>query len=76
MKVNVLFFGRLAEIAGANSVVQEAETSDVLQQQLHIKYPALSKEKYMMAVDKRVIKENAVLTDNCTIALMPPFSGG
>jgi molybdopterin converting factor small subunit len=76
MKVNVIFFGKLAEIAGTSSTVQGVETSDVLQQQLHLKYPALSKEKYMIAVDKKMIKENTVLADNCTVALMPPFSGG
>jgi len=76
MQVNVLFFGKLAEIAGTNQELREAETTDDLQKQLHLKYPALSKEKYMIAVDKKMIKENALLTDGCTVALMPPFSGG
>ena len=39
-------------------------------------YPEFTKTKYVIAVDKQVIKENTVLNKKSTVALLPPFSGG
>jgi sulfur-carrier protein len=33
-------------------------------------------EKFVVAVDKKTITENTMLNDHCTVALLPPFSGG
>lgn len=76
MRVEVLFFGKLVEIAGASVVLEQVTTTDELLQQLRLQYPLLAAEKYIVAVDKKTIKENITLTDNCTVALLPPFSGG
>lgn len=76
MSIQVLFFGKLVEIAGASSVVHNAKTTNELLDQLRLQYPPLAAEKYIVAVDKKTITENTTLTDNCTVALLPPFSGG
>lgn len=76
MRVEVLFFGKLVDIAGSSLVVKNAKTTDELLDQLRLQFPALAAEKYIVAVDKKSITENTSLTDSCTVALLPPFSGG
>jgi sulfur-carrier protein len=39
-------------------------------------FPGLEKVKYMVAVNRVMIRENIPLAGNETVALMPPFSGG
>jgi sulfur-carrier protein len=41
-----------------------------------LQYPALASEKFVIAVDKKTIATNTALMDHCTVALLPPFSGG
>lgn len=77
MKINILLFGQLTEITGTDSIEMEniADTNNLVEA-LHISYPALILSKYLIAVNKKVIAENTLLSDNCTVALLPPFSGG
>jgi sulfur-carrier protein len=77
MKINILAFGQVAGITG-NNVVLEESVSDTegLKYALHKRYPALGELKYAIAVDKKMIHENVDLSDNATVALLPPFSGG
>jgi sulfur-carrier protein len=76
MRVEVLFFGKLVDIAGSSLVINNVASTDELLDQLRLQFPALAAEKYFVAVDKKTITENTSLTDNCTVALLPPFSGG
>ena len=76
MTVQVLFFGKLVDIAGSSLVINNVASTDDLLDQLRLQFPALAAEKYIVAVDKKTITENTSLTDNCTVALLPPFSGG
>jgi molybdopterin synthase sulfur carrier subunit len=77
MKVNILFFGRLADATGKSTVTLEnvADTDD-LDKQLKVLYPGLTKLNYLTAVEREVVSENRKLENNMTIALLPPFSGG
>ena len=74
--ITVLFFGKLAEIAGAKVELQPVASTDELLQQLRTSYPLLAAEKFIVAVDKKTITGNTTLNDHCTVALLPPFSGG
>ena len=77
MKINIILFGQLTDITGTGSVtVEDVNDTDSLQSRLTETYPALIKSAYIIAVDKKVIDENTLLTNNCTVALLPPFSGG
>ena len=77
MKLNILAFGQVASVTGNNVVLEEDVTdTDGLQTFLHSRYPVLSEIKYSIAVDKKMVHENAELEENATIALLPPFSGG
>ena len=77
MKINVIIFGQLTDITGTGSVTLEnVMDTDSLQARLNKSYPGFIHSKYVIAVDKKVIPENTLLTHNCTVALLPPFSGG
>ena len=69
-------FGRLADIAGSSVFVNTVADTDSLIDALHKAYPALAESKYVIAVDKRVITSNTLLSEGSVIALLPPFSGG
>ena len=76
METNILVFGHLAEIAGPKITIQNGENTDSIIQELNKKYPAFSEAKYIIAVNKKMVIENTLLTQDCTMALLPPFSGG
>ena len=76
MSVKIILFGKLAEIAGDSVSVDNVADTDSLINDLQKKYPEFAKTKYLIAVDKQVIKENTVLNKKSTVALLPPFSGG
>jgi len=77
MKVHILLFGQLTDITRTDTIVlEDVKDTDNLVMALHAKYPALVNTKYLIAVDKKVISVNTPLTDNCPVALLPPFSGG
>ena len=77
MKINIIVFGQLTDIIGNdNLVVSDTKDTDSLMEQLHKLYPALADIKFLTAVDKQLITANTILTNNSTIALLPPFSGG
>jgi sulfur-carrier protein len=74
--ITVLFFGKLAEIAAVSLAIDDVNTTDELLEKLRLQYPPLAAEKFIVAVDKKTITANTPLTDNCIVALLPPFSGG
>jgi molybdopterin converting factor small subunit len=77
MKVNILLFGQLTDITRTDTIVlEDVKDTDNLVMALHAQYPELANTKYLIAVDKKVISANTPLTDNCPVALLPPFSGG
>jgi sulfur-carrier protein len=76
MQVNILFFGQLTDIAGSQLTLQDIADTDGLKSELNKLYPALINSKFIITVDKKYITGNTVLSDNSTIALLPPFSGG
>ena len=76
MSIKIILFGKLADIAGNSVSVKNVADTDSLVNALHKDYPAFANTKYVIAVDKQVIKENTILNNNSTVALLPPFSGG
>lgn len=77
MRVKVLIFGQLTDITGESEIyLNEISDRDELVEKLNQQYPALADSKYAIAVDKKVISQNTRLDDECTVALLPPFSGG
>lgn len=77
MRVKVLIFGQLTDITLESEIyLNEVSDRDELVNKLVQLYPALADSKYAIAVDRKVTTQNTRLTDECTVALLPPFSGG
>ncbi|MGE5108942.1 MAG: MoaD/ThiS family protein [Sphingobacteriales bacterium] len=76
MQVNVIIFGQLCDLLGENLILHDIADTNNLTAILIEKYPKLADAKYIIAVNKKLVTENISLTNNCTVALLPPFSGG
>ena len=76
MSVKIILFGKLADIAGGAVSLDNVADTDSLIDALHKNYPEMANTKYVIAVDKQLIKENTPLNKKSMVALLPPFSGG
>jgi len=77
MQINLIIFGRLTDITGKSTMTLSGiSDTNTLVKQVHELYPLLAVNKYVIAVDRKIISGNTILNDNSTVALMPPFSGG
>jgi sulfur-carrier protein len=77
MQINVIVFGQLSEITGTDHLqIDNVNDTDQLEIKLKSTYPLLCDTKYLVAVEKQMITGNTPLKNNCTVALLPPFSGG
>lgn len=76
MILKVIMFGKLADIAGSSVSVNGVADTDSLINELNRKFPGLENAKYVIAVNKQIIKENTVLNNESVVAFLPPFSGG
>ncbi len=76
MKIELLAFGKIAEIVGGKQDWQDAPDTNTLQKALEKKYPDLKELHYRIAVNKSIVDGNTPFPENAVVALMPPFSGG
>jgi molybdopterin synthase sulfur carrier subunit len=76
MQINIIIFGQLCDLLGENLELNNINDTDSLTKELNDRYPELAHSKYMMAVNKKLVTGNTFLTNNSTVALLPPFSGG
>ena len=77
MVINIIAFGQIADTTGkANWKLSGVKNTDELSKILETEFPSLSAIKYKLAVNKNIIQNNTVLSDEDTVALLPPFSGG
>lgn len=77
MEVNILAFGKIADITARSAWKMEGvRSSSDLREQLEAQYPALRDMRYQIAVDKKIVNSETQLTDGTEVALLPPFSGG
>ena len=75
MVIKLIAFGQIAEITG-KEFFAEATDIESLRASLNSQFPSLTEKKYAIAVNKKLIIGNVTLSDNDTVALMPPYSGG
>jgi molybdopterin converting factor small subunit len=76
--MNIRIFGPLEDITGSPSVALDSvrDTSE-LREKLLEAYPALRDRKFVIAVNNRIVQQEALdLNDRSEVALLPPFSGG
>lgn len=77
MQINLIIFGRLTDITGKSTMTLSGmPDTNTLIKNIHELYPLLAVNKYVVAVDRKIISGNTVLNENSIVALMPPFSGG
>jgi molybdopterin converting factor subunit 1 len=81
MRVRVRLFARAKDLAGADSVtldLPDGATVGLLRQRLAEERPALSLllERSALAVNDEFAAEEALLSPDADVALLPPVSGG
>lgn len=77
MQVTILVFGQLTDIIHDSPfTIQDVRDTDQLVQELQERFPALTGMPYNIAVEKQIIGSNTPLSNNNTVALLPPFAGG
>jgi len=77
MDVHILIFGHLTDITGTSQLsIENVADTDGVQAELKRRFPALADASYAVALDKKIVSENTGVTNNSTVALLPPFSGG
>lgn len=77
MKVTVLFFGVLSEVAGSPlKVYQEVKTLEHLKMRVADDFPESVHYSYRLAVNNELTDGDKTLKDGDEIAFLPPFAGG
>ena len=76
MQIRVISFGKIAGITGPDVSVKNVTDTDSLRALLEESYPALKETKYVIAVNKDLVRDNKPLQAGSEVALLPPFSGG
>ncbi|MGS2741910.1 MoaD/ThiS family protein [Sinomicrobium sp. M5D2P17] len=75
--MKILVFGQLTDIFGDSFVqMKDIPDTDTMVRKLEEKYPVLKRMKYLIAIDKEIVRENTLLADGSEVCLLPPFSGG
>lgn len=83
MRVRVLFFSVLQDLAGGNETEEFLDpsrpwtVSDLLER-LYEEYEGLSNwdGQILVAVDQAYVERDAILSDGQEVAIMPPVQGG
>lgn len=77
MKLNIKYFGVLAEITQCNEEALEFSKSSIndLLNILFDKYPAIKVKDFQVAMNNEIVSKNSIISEP-EIALLPPFSGG
>ena len=77
MKVKVLFFGVLSEIAGTTiKIYDDVKSSEHLNQRVSDDFPEMAHYKYKISVNNELISKNTPLKNEDEVAFLPPFAGG
>lgn len=79
MKVKVLYFAQVAEKAGVSEDefdVEAGATSGDLLQMIEGRHERIKGLEFKIAVNQVLSQSTIELTENCEVALLPPFAGG
>ncbi|MFZ2285753.1 MAG: MoaD/ThiS family protein [Bacteroidales bacterium] len=74
--VKVLYFGAARDIAGKADEVFNAGDTASLRKEIFTKYPAMQSVSFRIALNRNLLRDEAVLVENDVIAILPPFHGG
>ena len=77
MKIKILFFGILAEVAGADSInVEDQPDLNHLTELVLNKFPEIRHYNYRVSVNRVLVDGNPNLNEGDEVAFLPPFAGG
>ena len=78
MKLNVKYFGMIAEWAGSENGQLDFFGTSVgdLRSEIEKRIPGLNSASYQIAVNHVIPAEDAIITQGDEIAILPPFAGG
>jgi molybdopterin synthase sulfur carrier subunit len=78
MKLNVKYFGMIAEWTGSSEQTVEFAGTSVqeLKSQLEKEHPKLKGISFQVAVNQKIASDQQKLNENDELALLPPFAGG
>jgi molybdopterin synthase sulfur carrier subunit len=77
MQVQVLIFGPLKDVTGVEKcTLKDVADTNAMVNEMNSRFPGFSKMEYLIAVEKEIVHENTLLSENNTVALLPPYSGG
>ena len=77
MKIEVQFFGQLADKTGKSSIqLEHTFNLSQLKEKLFTLFPLLKDSKFVIAINNKMATEYSNIPEHAKIALMPPFSGG
>lgn len=77
--VQIAAFGPLTDVLGDEPIevsVSLPTTVGALRAELLRRFPGLAGHRYRLAVDERLVAEEASIAAAGEIALLPPFAGG
>ena len=77
MKLNIKYFGLIAEITTCNEETLELSIATIadLKKVLLNRYPELNTKDFQIAQNKEIVSSNTKVSGE-EIAILPPFSGG
>lgn len=77
MKLKIKYFGMLAEFTNCEEETIDFTKSTVsdLIDELNDLHPELNTINFQVAIDKKIVDKNSLITE-AEIAMLPPFSGG
>ncbi|MEZ5006995.1 MAG: MoaD/ThiS family protein [Chitinophagales bacterium] len=77
MKITVLLFAQLSELFQTDKMeLNDVASVNELICRLEKNQSELKNQKYSIAINETITKENMSLNDGDIIALLPPFAGG
>lgn len=79
MKINITYFGQLAELSGCKSeeIPIKNNTINGLLQELEIKLPDFKNKVFAVFVNNNKVDDTShKLSEKDEVCLMPPFAGG
>ena len=77
--VQIAAFGPLTDVLGGEPIEMDVSlpaTAADLRAELTRRFPGLAAHRYRLAVDERLVSEEASIAAAAEIALLPPFAGG
>ena len=77
MKINIKYFGQIAEVTNRDSEIIEvtAKTISDLTDWIYLKYPDLKNKDFKIAQNQELTTNETPITGD-ELALLPPFAGG